>query len=412
MRKLALSLTLLMAACGGNSRLHGNGGSGGHGGTGGGGNGGGNIPNCDPNNAPADGDQDGDGYTPNEGDCNDCNPSINPGAIQIPGDPTDYACNGMPGVATSCSPTNGARDANSLAAAFENCDPRFFISATLVGPSDQRARKVVGTFGVLQPRNGSNMALISSGIAADKSDPDFDAMNEEDPGTDLDDSNTFNNPQPNLPGAAGCSQDQPMSVNDYTELVVKLRAPTNVNSFSFDFQFFSAEYPVYVCTEFNDEFLVLQESNSEFPQATNIAFDNQMNPVTINNGFFTVCTNDTSKPQTQHCTMPVSGINGTGFEDPPGGGGGSGFPCSTTADCFGLGACVGGMCQLGGASGSIPGGSTGWLTTTSPVTPGEDVTLHFIIFDEGDHILDSAALIDNFRWGTSVVMTPTTGPIM
>ncbi len=40
------------------------------------------------------------------------------------------------------------------------------------------------------------------------------------------------------------------------------------------------------------------------------------------------------------------------------------------------------------------------------------MTLHFIIFDEGDHILDSAALIDNFRWGTSVVTTPTTGPIM
>ena len=72
-----------------------------------------------------------------------------------------------------------------------------------------------------------------------------------------------------------------------------------------------------------------------------------------------------------------------------------------------------GMCDLGMlGGGSIPGGSTSWLTTTAPVTPGEDVTLHFIIFDEGDHILDSAALIDNFRWGTSVVMTPTTGPIM
>ena len=48
------------------------------------------------------------------------------------------------------------------------------------------------------------------------------------------------------------------------ELVVTLKAPTNANSFSFDFQFFSAEYPQYVCTEFNDEFLVMQESQSEF----------------------------------------------------------------------------------------------------------------------------------------------------
>jgi hypothetical protein len=44
------------------------------------------------------------------------------------------------------------------------------------------------------------------------------------------------------------------------------------------------------------------------------------------------------------------------------------------------------------------GGGTGWLTTTSPVTPGETITLRFMIFDEGDHILDSVVLIDNFRW--------------
>jgi len=34
-----------------------------------------------------------------------------------------------------------------------------------------------------------------------------------------------------------------------------------------------------------------------------------------------------------------------------------------------------------------------------------------VIFDEGDHILNSDSLLDNFRWGTSVVMTPTTQPI-
>jgi hypothetical protein len=354
--------------------------------------GGGNLPDCDPSNPSPDDDQDHDGYTPAGGDCNDCNPSINPAAIQIPNDPTDYACNGMPGVVASCAAgANGMRDATSLAQAMDQCDPRFFKGAMLVGPSDSRARKVVGTFGVLQPRAGANMALISNGIAAAKGDPDFDTMNEEDPGTAFADTNTWANPAPTLMGAAGCSQTQPATVNDYTELVVKLKAPSNVNSFSFDFQFFSAEYPVWVCTMYNDEFLVLQESQGEFQTATNIAFDMQKNPVTVNNGFFTVCTNDPSKPQTQHCQHPVSDISGTGFEDPPGAGfGGAGPPPPTT----------------------IPGGSTGWLSTTSPVSPGEDVTLHFIIFDEGDHVLDSAALIDNFRWGTSVVTTPTTGPIM
>ena len=338
--------------------------------------------------------------------------------MQIPGDSTDYACNGMPGVVFSCSPSNGMRDATSLAQAMDQCDPRFFKGAMLLGPSDMRARQVEPKLGIIMPRAGSNMAYISSGIAADKSDPTFDTMNEEDPGTSLSDSNTAPHPYPSIKpnpmcsGATGAMQHEPSTVNDYTELVVKLHAPTNVNSFSFDFQFFSAEYPVYVCTSFNDEFLVLQESSGEFQSATNIAFDMQHNPVTVNNGLFTVCTNAPSQPYTQHCTHPVTGINGTGYEDPPGGAGG-GIPCMTNNDCslFGV-QCVMGMCNLGGLGGSgIPGGSTGWLTTTSPVTPGEDVTLHFIIFDEGDHILDSSALIDNFRWGTSVVTTPSTNPI-
>jgi hypothetical protein len=348
----------------------------------------GTIPNCNQSNPPPNGDQDGDGYTPAQGDCNDCNPAINPGAIQIAGDPTDYSCNGMPGVVVSCADATGMRDPVSLAQALDQCDPRFFKGATLVGPSDQRARKVLGKFGIIKPRFGKTFSLISSGIAADKTDPDFDQNLEEDPGTDLNDGNVYNNPQPNLPGAVGCSQSQPPMVNDYTELVVNLKAPTNAQSFSFDFQFFSAEYPMFVCTEFNDEFLVLQESHVEFSTPTNIAFDMQKNPVTVNNGFFTVCTNDPSKTQTQHCTHPVTDINGTGFEDPPGGGG------------------LGGL-----GSGEIPGGSTGWLTTTSPVTPGEEITLHFIIFDEGDHILDSAALLDNFRWGTTAVAAPSTNPI-
>ena len=71
---------------------------------------------------------------------------------------------------------------------------------------------------------------------------------------------------------------------------------------------------------------------------------------------------------------------------------------------------MGGGDQSGGDI-ILMGGAIGWLIITSPVIGGEDVTLHFIIFDEGDHIYDSAVLIDNFVWGTSVVSTPTTTPI-
>jgi hypothetical protein len=226
------------------------------------------------------------------------------------------------------------------------------------------------------------MALISTGIAADKMGAGYVAPQI---GTNLAQSNVFANPLPSIPANPMCSTApggpgaQPAEVNDYTELVLKLKAPTNANTFSFQFQFLSAEYPEFVCTQFNDEFLVMMESPGEFTTATNISFDSSMNPITVNNGLFTVCQNGTSS-YTMHCTHPVTDIAGTGYED-----------------------------TASGIGGSAPiGGSTGWLTTTAPVTPGEELTLHFIIFDEGDHIYDSAVLIDNFQWSVTAATAPTT----
>jgi hypothetical protein len=322
----------------------------------------------------ADEDQDRDGYTANQGDCNDCNALINPGAMQIAGDPTDYACDGMPGVVASCDTgLAGRTDGASLAQAMGFCDARFLVSAQLVQPTNIQARLVVQRFGQILPKDGASMSLLSTGIAADKS---MIGYTDPQTGTVLDYTNEVANPDPSVPAVPGCSMLQPPKVNDYAELLVKLRAPTNAHSFSFNFQFFSAEYPEFVCTEFNDEFLVMMESKGEFVSATNISFDDHMNPITVNNGFFTICANDTSKPQTQHCTQSVVGLTGTGYENDDG-------------------------------SGRPQGGSTGWLTTTAPVTPGEEVTLHFMIFDEGDHIYDSAVLIDGFTWK----LDSTDGPV-
>ncbi len=359
----------------------GGGGSGSDGGGGGGGGGGGDdsgVPQgctgSDPN-----GDEDHDGYTPATGDCNDCDPLVNPAAVDVAGNMVDDDCDGkIDNPLAACDTMNaGKNDATSLSQAMEQCDPRFFLSASLVGPSDAKARAVASKFGILTPKAGANMTLLSTGLAVDKTGAGFVAVQD---GTNLGNSNTFANPEPNLMGVAGCSQSQPAMVNDYTELVLKLKAPSNANSFSFQFQFFSAEYPEFVCTEFNDEFLVEMESPGEFTTATNITFDSKMNPITINNGLFTVCTNSTTQ-YTMNCKSPVTDIAGTGYEDTSSG-------------------------LLGGKD--PIGGSTGWLTTTAPVTPNEEVTLHFIIFDEGDHIYDSAVLIDNFQWSVVAAMAPMT----
>ncbi|HEX6837228.1 MAG TPA: choice-of-anchor L domain-containing protein, partial [Polyangia bacterium] len=337
---------------------------------------GGNNPNCGQTDPNVDGD--GDGYTPAQGDCDDCDPSVNPGAVNIPGDPKQYDCGSGNNGACDASST-GSKDPTEIGHSMELCDTRFFKSAMTAGPSDMRARNVLANFGILKPHAGQNFTLLSSGVAVDEMGMGYVNPQE---GTDL--NNTAMNPLPNLQGASGCGQADQTNVHDYTEIDFQLHAPSNVQSFSFDFQFFSGEYPQYVCTMFNDEFLAIVQSSKTYPTATNISFDNQMHPITVNSGFFTVCDNDTSKPQTQHCMFPPSQNQGTGYET-------TGSPIPIPGD--------------------IPGGSTGWLTTTAPIAPGEDITLKFVIFDEGDGVLDSAVLLDNFKWGAASVGGPTTGPI-
>jgi hypothetical protein len=67
------------------------------------------VMGCDGNLTPAVGveygaadtgyiDQDGDGYTPREGDCDDTNLAINPDATEVVGDGIDSNCDGDPDV--------------------------------------------------------------------------------------------------------------------------------------------------------------------------------------------------------------------------------------------------------------------------------------------------------------------------
>jgi len=385
MRKVLLAAAVfsLVGGCGVTTPGHGGGGGGGGkgdgtggsgGGTGTGGNGG---PECYQTDPSKDGD--GDGFTPAQGDCNDCDPGMNPGAIEIGANGKDDDCNGqIDDNNASCDASSaGSKDPNELAHSMEICDARFFKGAMMAGPSDAKARNVLGNFGILKPRAGANFSLLSSGVAVDEMGTDY--VNPQS-GTDL--GNTGTNPLPNLAGtndpSCKSSSDQ-TNVHDYTELVLQLHAPSNVQSFSFDFQFFSGEYPNYVCTQYNDEFLAIVQSSKTYTTPTNISFDMQKNPITVNAGFFTVCTNST-KPQTMHCMHPPTDNNGTGYEK----------------SYLGVG---------------IPGGSTGWLSTTAPIAPNEDITLRFVIFDEGDGVLDSSVLIDNFQWGAATVMGPSTGPI-
>ena len=391
MRKVVLAAAIVtLVGCGASGVHHGGaGGNGGNGnGSGGGtgsGSGGGPCTGNDPN-----ADADGDGYTPSMGDCNDCDANINPGAVDVMG---DNDCDGKVDDHSVCDAgLVGKTDVASIAQAMDVCDPRFLKSATLGTPANSmgvnvdKARNILASFGTAwTPHKGGNMAMISTGVAVPEGGPGF--ANPQD-GTGLGgllSGDSAPNPLPNLKGASNCKNNPmaPDTVQDYTEIALEFVAPTNANSFSFDFQFFSGEYPEFVCDMFNDQFLVIVKSDKTYATDTNISFDSAMNPITVNSGFFSVCDDHANSNviSPMPCKQPASTNAGTGYEKPGG----------HTVD-------------------NIPGGSTGWLTTTAPIQPREHFTLRFIIFDEGDHILDSAVLLDNFRWVTSPVSAPTTVP--
>ncbi len=287
-------------------------------------------------------------------DCDDSNPAKNSNAWELPSDLVDNDCDGSTDeVGSSCdvAPMADGKPEDYVRA-IDLCVP---TGSTIVSSSAfpvlaaGSARAIKNAYGPPnKPLKGKHFVVLSSGNAAAKGQSGYVLPQ---PGT------SFSNTAPYPPVACNASG----SVNDFTEWKLTLKVPGNVNGLSFQFNFMSAEYPEWVGTQFNDKFVAVLDSKKF---KGNISFDEKGSCVSINNAFFTVCSG---------CTQGDAGLQGTGFE------------------------------------GNI-GGGTGWLTTTSPVEPGETITLRFIVFDEGDRIYDSSVLLDNFRWEvlTNGETTPST----
>jgi len=357
-------------------------------------------------------DHDGDGFSFSTGDCMDCDPEVNPGAYDYPWNGADEDCSGVPDdQPLTCddvlplAPDPTAQIGQYLAA-IELCN-----TATAAGPAwgvvspGANFVKVnawpsgVGSpphasgYGILPkygqnnlPRAGERLLAISSGAARNPGDPLYVAPTLPPGGLTIAGDAV---PYPaGFPQAGHDTQGKPCPLpndvgpkaRDSVGLWFQVRAPTNAHSFSFDFDFFSAEYFTELCTDHNDTFATFV-TNSTLPldpvHGNNVAFDGGGNPISVNNTFFVI-------PGGVFAWNHPA-LLGTGFDEdyqtlwhlpstyqhPPG-------------------TCFSGVC----------GGATDWLTTTVPTLPGDLVTVMFAVWDQKFHTRDAVVLLDNWRWST------------
>jgi hypothetical protein len=366
-----------------------------------------------------DDDLDGDGFGRCSGDCCDdlsqCfNPAaINPAAYDFPDNNSDDDCDGTADNAQALCPevslAQGA-SAESLAVAMELCQtssddtrrwgllsaelrradgegrPEALQSAVFAGLGD----------GGIPPRNGDSLAILATGMASGVGDEGFIGDNSlalsrspvSAPAIFLDAHGGELSTNSACPSATGL-------VYDSIQLRLRLRVPSNAQGFSYDFRFWSREYPNFLCTRFNDFFVALLDSQHPLiPADRNISFDVAGDPVSINSAFFSTCHALSCGDPIQWGLRPTRDTNDDGCVDS--------LFCDEEQTCSGpLGSCSDGAEELEFyVFDSRHAGATSWLRTSAPVVPGEIITLEFHLWDTSDGHLDSMVLLDNFRWLT------------
>jgi hypothetical protein len=130
-------------------------------------------------------------------------------------------------------------------------------------------------------------------------------------------------------------------VRDPIALELRLRVPTNVRGFQFASSFYTHEYPEYLCSSYNDIFVVLQERESG--RFENILFDDAGNLMTVNNALLRVCRTIFDL----ECDLGAGLLARTGYD----------VSCDGERD--------------------RAGASTGCVETISPVNAGSILTLRF-----------------------------------
>jgi hypothetical protein len=362
------------------------------------------TPGCsdtDPNT-----DFDMDGFSESQGDCNDCDVNVNPNAIEVATPmmgmggngmappAADEDCDGMvdnlpqpcdSGLAIdSADPYDGAR---AIGLCKVSTDPGEWgvADAQWTYPAGNMpvpaanfdlGHGILAAFGPnVNVQEGSAMLGLSSGSARQPTDPGYMSVGGFSKGI-FDTGHPVGFPKE----SPSCSGSITGTCNDGAALQLTLRPPSNATGFSFNFNFYTYEWPVYVCSTFNDFYAAILEPYPMGQTDGNITFDALANPISVNNAFFDVC----------GCT--------------------GGPPCLAGGISFN---CALGDVELQG-TGFEGHAATSWLQTTAPITKGVEFQLRFLAYDSGDGVLDSTGLTDNFEWlaepGVSVGTEPVPNP--
>lgn len=256
-----------------------------------------------------------------------------------------------------------------------NCPGGPQVEGSFTGDPDQLYvhQGNFGTSDAFPPREGEKVAFLSSGIAQEMVTNVGGTI-----GTGMGGGNLADLPppmtrvevspgggddcvdNPALVGTGDCSNtvevqySQGGTANDLAFLSLSAVVPENTFGFTYDFAFFSVEYPVYYQSQFNDMYVAWLESEG---WTGNISFDEFGSPISLNAGFLDY----KDAPNPTDCPAP---------------------------------------CEAPELAGTAAQGHAGtrWLTSNAPVVPGETIEVYFAIFDLSDTALDSAVMLDNWLW--------------
>jgi hypothetical protein len=267
---------------------------------------------------------------------------------------------------------------------------RFTNGYELEGQPAAEQHGILTKYGnVVRPRQGSSMAVLSTGWAREHDSDNGPSFKGQKIGMQP------KNPEgmligapPGYPKAVPGCPPVVRGLHDIVTLDMTIKVPANAKGLAFDFAFWSSEWPEFVCSSYNDEFVAFLTSQA-FNGGTpgNMTFDHMINPVNVNTTFFDRCTPNTLTGCAGNGTTSVSAcpagdleLAGTGFWN------------------------IGLYC---GRRFSTGGGSTGWLSSQAPVMPQETITLQMILWDAEDPNFDSVILMDHLRWlpGTTTPRT-------